>query len=95
MYARRSNIKATEFSNSMSTVYTLQGFDVDAYAGLKHELDLMNDALQHGNIDTAKHHQFVALIMSTEIAREQEIDTPTNSENDKISLSARACIVEA
>ena len=74
---------------------SLQDFDVAKYADIKQELDLMNDALQKGNIDNAKHHQFVALIMTSELAREQKIDKPIKSEKHEVILSAQACIVDA
>ena len=72
-----------------------QDLDVVKYADVKRELDLMNDALQNGNLDAARHHEFVALIMTSELAREQKIIKPIKSENNEIVLSAQACIALA
>ena len=65
------------------------------YADVKRELNMMSEAMQVGNSDAAKHHEFVALIMANELARERKIHDAIKSKNDRVILSPQACIVQA
>lgn len=67
----------------------------EGHAEVKRELNLMSEALQAGNSDAAKHHEFVALIMANELARERKIRDAIKSKNDRVVLSPQACIVQA
>jgi hypothetical protein len=76
----------------MTTVIAL--LKQEEYSDVKRELDLMSVALQRNDLDAARHHEFVALIMANELAREHNIES-VKSDNDRIILSAQACLVQA
>lgn len=78
----------------MATVLTLREFG-DEYVDIKQELDLMSAALQEDDFDAARHHQFVALVMANQLAREHKISDEIKSKNERIILSAEACVIQA
>jgi hypothetical protein len=76
----------------MTTVIPL--LKLAEYADVSRELDLMSAALQRNDSEAARHHEFVALIMANELTRERKIHESIKSDDDKIVLSAQACVVQ-
>lgn len=79
----------------MTKAATSMKHDAVEYDALVEELNLMGTALRNDDVDSARHHQFVATIMLNELVRENKVSEPIASTNDKIILSAQSCIALA